>query len=161
MVERIRYLPYIYGGGTHSEVLIEVLTESLTEREKTWGEKNSREMTPGICRARCCCVAVAMSSSSAAVVTHYTSRAFGRECAELAPPYAFRGFGNFSISLLIPFLSDSILFCACSLSVPPPRLRRIVSRLCGVVFLPNSADISCVGQASLTFAAVFFPLVCG
>jgi hypothetical protein len=52
-------------------------------------------MTPGICRARCCCVAVAMSSSSAAVVAHYTSRAFARECAELAPPYLFRTFGKF------------------------------------------------------------------
>ncbi len=107
------------------------------------GGENSREMTPGIYRARCCCVAVAMSSSSAAVVAHDTSRAFARECAELAPPYAFRAFGKFldrsSDPFFVGFYSVLRVFCLSC-------LRRIVSRLCGVVFLPNSAAISCAGR---------------
>jgi hypothetical protein len=78
-------------------------------------------MTPGIYRARCCCVAVAMSSSSAAVVAHDTSRAFARECAELAPPYAFRAFGKFLDRSSDPFFVGfySVLRMFCLSSLPP------------------------------------------
>jgi len=114
------YLPYIYGGGTHSEVLTEVLTESLTEREKTSGGKIVERWHLGFtervvvallwrCRRRLLLLSRtilhALSLASVQSLRLHTR-------SELS--------GNFSIALLIPFLSDSILFCACSVSVPSP-----------------------------------------
>jgi hypothetical protein len=159
LVERIRYLPYIYTEEVHTpRSWSRSWRRAWQSERKLGGGKIVERWHLGF--AERVVVALLWRCRRRLLLWSRTTR----HALSLASVQSLRLrtrselSENFSISLLIPFLSDSILFCACSLSVPAPQRPSysIVSRLCGVVFLPNSADISCAGQAFSSHSLPFF-----